>query len=181
VVRKRYPSARQIAKNPRKYTEADKRRILKLVLNRLPDKESLREAIGKLGPHESTIHNWINSLGMSQEYARVRELRADSQFEYMIRIAYKAARGEIDAYSARVSTDILKWVMGRQARHKYGEKTQVEVNVQGNAQLIEFVKKLSAASPRPEPIDITDAEVIEPAQIVDKTGTKRQKSGSDGA
>ncbi|OGQ34709.1 MAG: hypothetical protein A3A72_07385, partial [Deltaproteobacteria bacterium RIFCSPLOWO2_01_FULL_38_9] len=100
-------------KKRRTYTEEQKRKILKEVMDKLPEGESLRGIAQKRGVSDGRVHEWIKSLGLWEDYAHVRELRAHTFFERINDIAFLALANKVDPNAARVAIDALKWTISR--------------------------------------------------------------------
>ena len=74
-------------------------------------------------PHRQTVYEWLmqNRDGFGDKYARAREAQADHFVDEIIEIIDT----EPDPARARVRMDGRKWVAGKQAPRKYGDKTTV--------------------------------------------------------
>jgi len=127
------------------YSDEQKKRILEDVMKRLPERESLSSVARSHKVAASTILKWFEEEGMIEEYARVRELRADMFFEKIHEITEGVIEGKIDPNAGRVSIDAYKWMLSRMHPKKYSDSKDVNVNVSGHVEMIDFVNKLSNA------------------------------------
>ncbi|WP_200952406.1 transposase [Mesorhizobium sp. Root552] len=111
-----------------------------IICERLADGESLRSICRDEGmPHASTVCRWLASddrTAFREQYARARELQADALFDEALEIAdtpvegvtYKetekgtyVTRGDMIEHR-RLRVDTRKWMVGKLAPKKYGEK-----------------------------------------------------------
>ena len=77
-------------------------------------------------PAERTVYQWLEkNEDFAQKYARARERQADRRNEEIIVIADTAT----DANLARVQIEARKWQASKLAPKKYGDRTQVDQNV----------------------------------------------------
>lgn len=125
------------------YSDKQKKKILEDVMKRLPERESLRSVARSHKVPASSILNWIEEQGLNEQYARVRELRADMFFEKIHEITEGVSKGRIDPNAGRVSIDAYKWMLGRMNPKKYSDRKDINVNVSGHVEMVEFVNKLS--------------------------------------
>jgi len=155
-----------VEKKRRTYTEEQKRKILKEVMDKLPEGESLRGIAQKRGVSDGRVHEWIKSLGLWEDYAHVRELRAHTFFERINDIAFLALANKVDPNAARVAIDALKWTISRMNPKSYGERTNIDVNIKAQMEYVEFVKKLSNEKRNVEEAKVIDVDTKEePDQI----------------
>ncbi len=97
--------------------------ILDSALARIADGESMR-SIGRdpAMPAATTLYDWIegdDSGKASEQYARARQMQADTHAEEIVRIADDQ---DIDANSRRVMVDARKWVASKLKPGTYGDK-----------------------------------------------------------
>lgn len=92
---------------------------------------SIAKACEKDGmPNKDTIFDWLfDDQEFSDQYARARERRADARAERIDEIAAKALTGEYKADAARVAIDAEKWQAGKENSKRYGDKLQVEADL----------------------------------------------------
>ena len=109
------------------------------VCMRIAEGRSIRQAcLGDGLPTMRTFMRWLATADVAdpdrpadepgpyealrQHYARAREMRADARFEELDHVLYLARTGKMDAQTARVHLDAIKWQTGKEAPKKYGEK-----------------------------------------------------------
>lgn len=126
------------------------------ICDRLCAGESLRTIVrDNHMPASSTVFRWLTARPAFQEqYARAREVQADAIFEDILDIADDARndwmerRGEGDAgwqangehiQRSRLRIDARKWMAGKLAPKKYGEKASLEVSGKDGAPLIPVI------------------------------------------
>ena len=63
---------------------------------------------------------------LQDEYARAREVRADARFESIDGVLGNLLASKIDAATARVMVDTIKWQAGREQPKRYAERSTVE-------------------------------------------------------
>jgi hypothetical protein len=127
------------------FTDELKKEILDYVmeeisLSSLSLRKATRKAIGffKLdGLSHTTVLDWINKLGYTDQYACARETRAENIFEEIIDIVDCEDHDiVIDENGVpRVNNDVIqrdklrvdarKWMLGKMAPKKYGDKIDV--------------------------------------------------------
>lgn len=102
-------------------------------------------------PAESTIHEWLKKHSeFSEKYVRAKEAYADSVFEEILEIAddsrndwveRETRRGSFIALNdeaigrARLRVDARKWMLGKLAPKKYGDKLEIEAKVEGEVKI----------------------------------------------
>lgn len=127
------------------FTDELKKEILDYVmeeisLSSLSLRKATRKAIGffKLdGLSHTTVLDWINKLGYTDQYACAREVRAENIFEEIIDIVDCEDHDIVldENGVPRVNNDVIqrdklrvdarKWMLGKMAPKKYGDKIDV--------------------------------------------------------
>ena len=114
-----------------------------LICEQLSDGISLREICSAANmPNRSTVFRWLaaNALFRDQ-YARAREAQADAIFDEILHIADTPQTGQKTVSKAtgmevteadmiehrRLQVDARKWIAGKLAPKKYGEKLDVGI------------------------------------------------------
>lgn len=96
------------------------------ICDALIEGESLRSFCGKAGnPAMSTVMKWLSSgkhPAFVEQYARAREMAADTDADDIAHYARKAAEGKIEPAAATAAINGLKWSAGKRAPKKYGDK-----------------------------------------------------------
>lgn len=126
------------AGRPSEYTQE----VADIICERLADGESLRQiCLDEDLPSRATIFRWLASHSVfSDQYARARELQAETLFDEMIHIADTPVIGQKSVSKAtgleiteadmiehrRLQIDARKWVLGKLKPKKYGEKITQE-------------------------------------------------------
>lgn len=117
--------------------------IADTICERLANAESLRRiCLSDDMPSASTVCRWLADeryASFREQYARAREAQADALFDECLDIAddgtndYMAGKeGEDDKYNAdavqrsKLRVDTRKWMAGKLAPKKYGEKLELE-------------------------------------------------------
>lgn len=92
-------------------------------------------------PSLPTVHRWLAAGGpFREQYARAREVQADTLFDQILDIADTTVEGEKVKETPdgveitrgdmiehrRLQVDARKWMAGKLAPKKYGDKTQLE-------------------------------------------------------
>lgn len=112
-----------------------------IICERLADGESLRSICRDEGmPHASTVCRWLASddrAAFREQYTRARELQADALFDEALEIADTPVEGVKTKVTSdgktetttgdmiehrRLRVDTRKWMVGKLAPKKYGEK-----------------------------------------------------------
>lgn len=96
------------------------------ICERLAKGESLASICRLKGmPSQTTVFRWIGDDDVFREnYARARELQADSFVDEIVNIADT----EIDPNRARVRIDARKWTAGKLRPKVYGDRVEVDLN-----------------------------------------------------
>ena len=82
-------------------------------------------------PHVGTVYRWLSEdEGFSDGYARATQARARSYAERMEDVVNQALNGEIRSDAARVAVDAYKFITTRLMPQLYGDRQQVDINVQ---------------------------------------------------
>jgi hypothetical protein len=135
-----------------------------LICERLADGESLRAICSEDAmPAKSTVFKWLcENPDFSDQYARARETQADSLFDDILTIADTPVIGEktkthpdgsVEVQTGdmiehrRLRVDARKWMAGKLAPKKYGEKITQEVTGANGAPLVPIINLTG----RPEP------------------------------
>jgi hypothetical protein len=106
----------------------------------------------------STVFRWLAARDtFRDQYARAREVQADAIFEDILDIAdnaqndWMARRGEDDAgwqangehiQRSRLRVDARKWMAGKLAPKKYGEKASLELSGEGGGPIVQEVRRV---------------------------------------
>lgn len=73
----------------------------------------------------STICLWLTQdADFAEQYARAGEIRGDAKFEAIDDILEDLKAGKIDAQTARVLIDAVKWQAGKLKPKKYGDSAK---------------------------------------------------------
>ena len=90
---------------------------------------SLRKLARKPGmPPLSVLMKWLNqNPEFAEQYARAREVRADSRADRVDDIIDQVEVGMLDPQAARVMIDALKWQCGHEMPKRYGVKVTQEL------------------------------------------------------
>lgn len=136
------------AGRPCEYTQevADK------ICERLADGMSLRTiCLAEDMPNRATVFRWLASFSaFSDQYAKARIAQAETLFDEMLDIADTPRTGQKTVSKAtgmeiteadmiehrRLQVDTRKWVLGKLAPKKYGEKVDINANVTGKIETI---------------------------------------------
>lgn len=76
-------------------------------------------------PALSTVMKWLASgkhAAFVEQYARAREIAADTDADDIAHYARKAGEGKIEPAAATAAINGLKWSAGKRAPKKYGDK-----------------------------------------------------------
>lgn len=132
-------------KKPRKKPTAQKRgrkssfteAIAGAVCSEIAMGSSLRKLARKPGmPALRTLMAWLDkNPEFQQQYARAREVRADSRADRVDDIIDQVETGILDPQAARVMIDALKWQCGHEMPKRYGVKVTQELTGANGAPL----------------------------------------------
>ena len=79
-------------------------------------------------PHRQRVYEWLAAnADFADNYARALDVRADHHFDEMLEIADSPSNllaEELNA--AKLKIDARKWVLGRMAPKKYGDKLGID-------------------------------------------------------
>jgi hypothetical protein len=138
-----------MAKRSAKFSNALAARIC----NRLAEGESLRSiCLDEKMPAQSTVFRWLGDdryAKFREQYARAREAQADAIFDEILDIADDGSNdwmerrredGSVDEVvnhehiqRSKLRVDARKWMAGKLAPKKYGEKVQLDHGVTDQA------------------------------------------------
>jgi hypothetical protein len=101
-----------------------------LICDRIIEGESLRAICEDPDlPAKSTVMKWLASgqhPAFVDQYARAREISADTDEDDIGHYARQAAKGEIEPGAATAAINGLKWTAGKKAPKKYGDTSTVK-------------------------------------------------------
>lgn len=117
-------------------------KLVATICTRISEGESLRGICrDEKMPASSTVFKWlIENDKFSEQYARAREAQADALFEDILAIADDGVNDtQVDGEGkvivnhdhiqrSRLRVDARKWMAGKIAPKKYGDKVQAEVS-----------------------------------------------------
>jgi hypothetical protein len=103
------------------------------ICKRIMDGESLRQICdGNDMPNRSTVHDWLaKDESFADHYARAREVQADTYADDITAIADEA-KDRDTAAAAKVRVDARKWVASKLRPKRYGDKLDLDANINGN-------------------------------------------------
>lgn len=100
----------------------------KEVIQELTDRVAAGEPLtqvckDKRMPERSAVYNWFNEHpDFLDMYVKAKELQSHAYFDRIIDISQRVLNGDVEANSARVAMDALKWVTARLNPRVYNEK-----------------------------------------------------------
>ena len=115
--------------------------VLEKVFELIDEGKSLRQACSEVGFPRKTVEGWVESdPDLSAQYERARANRADKLFEEILSIADTVQVGTVETLKEwgvevktadmiehrRLQIDARKWVLGKMAPKKYGDKVELE-------------------------------------------------------
>lgn len=78
-------------------------------------------------PCRDTIYKWKReNEAFADNYTRARDTRADARADRIDGIIDKVESDELPSDRARVMIDAIKWMAGKEAPKRYGDKVEVE-------------------------------------------------------
>lgn len=127
---------------PSAYTQE----LADLICERLADGESLRSICrDESMPDKATVCRWLaKHQDFRDQYAHAREMQADSLFDENLDIADNANNDWMERFGegnegwqingeaiqrSKLRIDTRKWMAGKLAPKKYGDKQQIDMNV----------------------------------------------------
>jgi hypothetical protein len=127
--------------------------IADTICRRMMQGETLRQIVrDEAMPCRSSVHNWLaTNKAFMDQYAKARELQADTIFDEMFDIAddgsndwmlKKSGDDEIEVLNhehvqrSRLRIDTRKWALARMAPKKYGEKLETTLKGDEDAPLV---------------------------------------------
>ena len=130
-----------------------------IILTKLIEGESLRKiCLNENMPHVSTVLRWLckkEHESFRDQYARAREMQADTLADEIIYIADKADKD--NAHAQRVKVDARKWVASKLKPKKYSDKLNVGVpDIPEGAEI-----KVSFVNAKPETSEDALKEALE--------------------
>lgn len=98
----------------------------------------------RLMPNIWTVYRWLNRHPeFSKDYARARELQAETMADRMVQIAMED-QGSKDPQMLRVKIDAIKWAAGKMRPTKYGEANLLKKRTD-----LEFEREMIDITPKP--------------------------------
>lgn len=110
------------------------------ICERIADGESLRAICQDADmPSATSVMRWLAAdAGLSEQYARAREIQGDGEFDKAREIAFAATPETVQV--ARLQYDAVKWRAGKLRPKVYGDKAVIE----GPGENGEHLHKVSA-------------------------------------
>ena len=108
------------------------------ICERLSRGESLRSITGAnrddFMPAETTVRRWLAGTEdwneeFRRQYAHARDCQADTIFEEILDIADEPCGDAVEVSRNRLRVDARKWMAGKLAPKKYGDKLDVTADV----------------------------------------------------
>lgn len=95
------------------------------ICERIAEGESLRAICqGKDMPSATSVMRWLSAdSGLSEQYARAREMQGDGEFDKAREIAFAATPETVQV--ARLQYDAVKWRAGKLRPKVYGDKVAI--------------------------------------------------------
>ncbi len=117
------PQVKKKRGRPSTFTSA----IAARICDRITQGESLRSICKTSGmPSPSQVCKWLNANSeFSGQYARAREAAGDAAYEDIVEIECQLKKKQIDAHTARVLIDSIKWRASKLKPARYGDHQQV--------------------------------------------------------
>lgn len=128
-------------------------------LQRVAAGELIKEICAELGVTRGMYRTWISEGGQERrsEWELAREASADAFADMAIEEAL-ANKTQVEAAHARTRIDTLKWAARIRNPRAYGEKAQLDVNVQHHGSLSHIISQAEAR------LAARSARVIEPTE-----------------
>ncbi len=121
---------------------------------------NLVDAMGKGKPGKTAFYARLREdPQLAKAYETALTMRADAQVDALLEVNKRLLEGRIDPQSARVLSDNLKWLSGKNNPRLYGETSRTEITGRDGAPLI---------VDRPKMNDFDLARLV--AHIFDKAG-----------
>jgi hypothetical protein len=135
------------------YSEANKIEIINTICESICNGNSLRDSLRGLIA-AVTFYEWIDAdQNKAKQYARACEIRAEKEFEEILKIADAAADdiilddegNEITNHNViqrdRLRVDARKWRLSKMQPKKYGDRLETDNTHSGEIKIIREVKK----------------------------------------
>lgn len=115
-----------VAKAP---VKRDKAALIPVMLGEMAQGDSMRAVCARHQVSLTTFFDWVSSEEWAEHYARAREARADVKFEELEDVSEQAVTAEsaVEVAGLRLKADNIKWMLGKMAPKRYGDKTQTEL------------------------------------------------------
>lgn len=92
----------------------------------------------------NTVNDWINRVpARKDQYERARIARAEWHVSDIESMMTEVRSGDLDPSAARVIAENKRWLASRMDPHLWGEKVQVEANVNIHQKYLEAIKGLT--------------------------------------
>ena len=92
----------------------------------------------------TTVRRWIDSVpARKSEYEQARIARAEWHVSDIEEMMTEVRQGSLDPASARVIAENKRWIASRMDPHLWGDKVQIDANVNIHQQYLEAIKGLT--------------------------------------
>jgi len=143
------------------------------ILNHIADGRSIRRicAMDDM-PAWETVRRWLrDDVAFAAQYARAREAAADQLAARVVDIAEDVADGKLDAQAGRAAIDGLKWAASKLNARVYGDRLDLNANVNVTGQVAGYIIDLRPDDGRTAVLDGTavqaDAALPAPTDLPD--------------
>lgn len=140
----RHPGGRPVVWTPERIAEAQD-----AIVDLLANGHSIRAVCAMPDmPAWSTVREWLRSdAEFTTRYARAREAAADQLAARVVDIADKVAEGRLDAQAGRTAIDGYKWAAAKLKPSVYGDRIDVNANVNANVRVGYVIDLSEPAAP----------------------------------
>jgi hypothetical protein len=132
----------RIRANP--LTEPQQSSILLAIINGDSMKQWCRENKTNQAHVYATIER---DKGFANLYARSKEFQAETMADKLIEVADRVLDGKQDPQAARVAADIIKWTSSKLLPKKYGDRQQIDINLEKKISILDHLDQVINVTP----------------------------------
>ena len=127
-----------MAKNKGGRPEEYNKDIAAEIVRRCMEKNLYQVCKSKDMPNRDTVYNWLARHDeFADKYARACKIRRENRFEALEEVVDK----DEDVQRSRLRVDVIKWQLSKEEPRKYGDRLELDGNVNSNVTFINSVPR----------------------------------------
>lgn len=120
------------------------------VLEQIRSGQSVRKACEAVSLSPVTFLRWVENHGLSEQYAKAREMQADALFDELEAVAAEALKATtaVEVQARRLVVDTHKWRISKILPRRYGDKLELSGDPDRPVQAVTRIELVAADDDR---------------------------------